>query len=197
MGAAASAGNAGAAYGDGTTATGANSAAIGTGANATFANSTAIGTGATTSRANRQSFGTAANTYTLAGITSGTSKAAQSGPLQVVTSDASGNLATTPLASLTTDLSGINRQLADLSGQIQVVKRGIAAAAAVAYVATPSAPGRTTFAINGSLFDTTGGVGFAFAHRFANTSMPVYFSGAYGNGGGREHVGRAGISWEW
>jgi hypothetical protein len=116
-----------------------------------------------------------------------------------VTSDANGNLATTPLASLvtTTDLSGINRQLADLSGQIQVVKRGIAAAAAVAYVATPSAPGRTTFAVNGSLFDTTGGVGFAFAHRLANTSMPIYFSGAYGNGGGREHVGRAGISWEW
>lgn len=166
-------------------------------ANATFSNSTAIGTGATTSRANQQSFGTAANTYTLAGVTSGASKAAQNGPLQVVTSDASGNLATTPLAGLTTDLSGINRQLADLSGQIQVVKRGIAAAAAVAYVATPSAPGRTTFAINGSLFDTTGGVGFAFAHRFANTSMPVYFSGAYGNGGGREHVGRAGISWEW
>jgi hypothetical protein len=27
--------------------------------------------------------------------------------------------------------------------------------------------------------------------------MPVYFSGAYGNGGGREHVGRVGLAWEW
>jgi hypothetical protein len=57
----------------------ANSAAIGSNAKATFDNSAAIGTGATTSRANQQSFGTAANTYTLAGITSGASKAAQSG----------------------------------------------------------------------------------------------------------------------
>jgi hypothetical protein len=180
-------------------ATGANSAAIGTGANATFMNSTAIGTGATTTRTNQQSFGTAANTYTLAGITSGTSKAAQSGPTQLVTSDANGNLATTPLAALvtTTDLSGISRQLADLSGQIQVVKRGIAAATATAYAPTPTGPGRTTFAVNGSLFDTTGGVGVAFVHRLANTSMPIYFSGAYGNGGGREHVGRAGLAWEW
>jgi hypothetical protein len=199
LGAVSSAGSGGVAYGDGTTATGANSAAIGTNANATFQNSAAFGTGATTTRANQQSFGTAANTYTLAGITSGASKAAQTGPLQVLTSDANGNLAAIPLASLmtTTDLSGINRQLADLSGQIQVVKRGIAAAAATAYAPTPTGPGRTTFAVNGSLFDTTGGAGFAFVHRLANTSMPIYFSGAYGNGGGREHVGRAGVAWEW
>ncbi len=77
------------------------------------------------------------------------------------------------------------------------MKRGIAATAAIAYAPTPSAPGRTTFAVNGSLFDDAGGVGFAFSHRLANTSLPVYFSGAYGNGGGHEHVGRVGFAWEW
>jgi trimeric autotransporter adhesin len=118
-----------------------------------------------------------------------------------VTSDAGGNLATNTAAGLglatTSQIAAINAQLADLSGQIQVVKRGIAATAAIAYAPTPSAPGRTTFAVNGSLFDDAGGVGFAFAHRLSNTSLPVYFSGAYGNGGGREHVGRVGFAWEW
>jgi len=201
MGAGAFASNAGVAFGDGTTATGANSAALGVNATATFANSTAVGTGATTTRANQQSFGTALNTYTMAGITSAASTAAQSGPTQIVTSDAGGNLATISPASLgfatQSQIATINAQLADLSGQIQVVKRGIAATAAIAYAPTPSAPGRTTFAVNGSLFDDAGGVGVAFSHRLAGTSVPVYFSGAYGNGGGHEHVGRVGFAWEW
>ena len=76
-------------------------------------------------------------------------------------------------------------------------RRGIAATAAMAYAPTPTAPGRTTFAVNGSVYQDTGGVGVAFQHRFAGTSIPVYFSGAYGNGGGREHVGRAGLAFEW
>jgi hypothetical protein len=162
-------------------------------------NSTAIGTGATTTRANQQSFGTAANTYTLAGITSGASKAAQSGPTQIVTTDSNGNLATATFPSMatTTDLSAVNAKLADLSGQVQVLKRGIAAVAATAFAPTPTAPGRTTFAVNASVFNDAGGLGFAFSHRLAGTSMPIYFSGAYGNGGGREHVGRVGFAWEW
>src|SRR5262249_32651088 len=160
-------------------------------------NSAAFGTGATTTRANQQVFGTLTNTYTAPGITSAASKAAQSGIPQVVTSDAAGNLATAPISSLTTDLSAVNAKLADLSGDIQILKRGIAATAAIAYAPTPTGPGRTTFAVNGSVFNDAGGVGFAFSHRLANTSMPVYFSGGYGNGGGREHVGRVGFAWEW
>jgi hypothetical protein len=200
-GAGSSAGNAGVGLGDGTTATGTNSAALGVNANATFANSSAVGTGATTTRANQQVFGTLSNTYTAPGITSGASLAAQSGSPLIVTSDAGGNVATNTAAGLglatTSQIAAINGQLVNLQSQIGELRFGIAAAAAAAYVPTPSGPGRTTFAVNGSLFDTTGGVGFAFAHRFANTSIPVYFSGAYGNGGGREHVGRVGFAWEW
>jgi autotransporter adhesin len=88
-----------------------------------------------------------------------------------------------------------------LSGRIDDVnnaaRRGIAATAAMAYAPTPTGPGRTTLAINGSAYENTGGVGVAFQHRFASTRIPVYFSGAYGNGGGREHVGRAGVAIEW
>jgi hypothetical protein len=76
-------------------------------------------------------------------------------------------------------------------------RRGIAATAAMAYAPTPTGPGRTTFAINGSVYESTGGVGVAFQHRFAGTRIPVYFSGGYGNGGGHEHVGRAGLAFEW
>ena len=56
----------------------------------------------------------------------------------------------------------------------------------MAYAPTPSGPGRTTLAINGSVYQDSGGVGIAFQHRFAGTSIPIYFSGAYGNGGGEQ-----------
>ncbi len=193
------------AVGNGSTATGLNSSAFGNGASATFANSAAFGNGATATRANQQVFGTATNTYTTPGIASAASLAAQTGPTSLVTSDAAGNLATGSAASLglatTAQVSAINSQLNSLSSRIDDVnkeaRRGIAATAAMAYAPTPSAPGRTTFAINGSVYQDTGGVGVAFQHRFAGTSIPLYFSGAYGNGGGREHVGRAGIGFEW
>ena len=43
--------------------------------------------------AGQQVFGTAANTYTMSGITSGLSRDRQTGPLEVVTTDSAGNLA--------------------------------------------------------------------------------------------------------
>ncbi len=61
---------------------------------ATGYDSTAIGVGATATKNNQMVFGTSSETYTTPGITSGLSKNRQSGPLEVVTSDAGGNLAT-------------------------------------------------------------------------------------------------------
>jgi hypothetical protein len=72
---------------------GINATAIGANSSAGFANSAAFGAGAVTTRANQQTFGTPANTYTMPGITSGASRAVQSGPLQLPTTDAAGNLA--------------------------------------------------------------------------------------------------------
>jgi len=82
-----------AAFGTGATARGINCTAIGAGANAGFSNSAAFGVGATTTRSNQQAFGTVNNTYTMAGITSQQSRNAQSGPLQLPTTDSNGNLA--------------------------------------------------------------------------------------------------------
>ena len=93
MGNMAFASDGGAAYGDNATASGSLSTAIGPGSSATFANSTAIGTGAATTRTNQVAIGTGSNAYTLAGINSAASLAAQSGTLRVVTTDAAGNLA--------------------------------------------------------------------------------------------------------
>jgi hypothetical protein len=71
----------------------ANATAVGATSNASFDNSAAFGFGATTTRDNQQVFGTASNTYTMPGIASGASTAAQSGQLSLVTTDGAGNLA--------------------------------------------------------------------------------------------------------
>ena len=76
----------------------ANDYAMALGANATanFDYSVAIGAGGvSTSRAYQIALGTTDNTYTLAGVSSGGSTDAQDGTLYMVTTDSSGNLATT------------------------------------------------------------------------------------------------------
>src|SRR4029078_10145796 len=122
---------------------------------ATFDNSAAFGTGAVGTRANQQVFGTAASTYTLAGLPSAASKAAQFGPTQLVTSDAAGNLATTSMSSMgiatMTDVAGINSRIASINTEIAGInsrltdiqteeRRGIAAAVAIASPMTPTGP---------------------------------------------------------
>jgi hypothetical protein len=102
------------------TATGINSTAIGRDTAAAFSDSTAIGANATTTRANQMAFGTSTNTYTAAGITSAASKAAQTGTTQLVTSDASGNLATA------------NVSIEDLHSDVRDNGEGVAMALAMA-----------------------------------------------------------------
>lgn len=69
------------------------SIAIGEDAEANEENSAAFGNNVTASRANQMSIGNTDNTYTFSGLTSNASRAAQSGPLEVVTTDAFGNVA--------------------------------------------------------------------------------------------------------
>jgi len=82
------------AVGTGATAGADNTTAVGTNAQANATGSAAYGQGAVASLSQQQVFGTAANTYTMPGITSDLSRTRQSGPLEVATSDAMGNLAT-------------------------------------------------------------------------------------------------------
>ena len=54
----------------------------------------------------------------------------------------------------------------------QHADRGIAASAAMANIWMPSAPGRTTWAVNGAAFQSEIGGGISVAHRL-NVSMPI------------------------
>jgi hypothetical protein len=67
----------------------------------------------------------------------------------------------------------------------------------MAQAQTPSGPGRTTFALNGAAFENQAGVGLSIVHRLSMTSIPVYLSFGYGNGGGKENVFRGGVGFEW
>ena len=75
-------------------ATSGNSFGNGATVNAGHVNSTAVGTNASTTFDNQVMLGNSTQTYTTPGITSQLSRNRQQGPLEVVTSDAAGNLAT-------------------------------------------------------------------------------------------------------
>lgn len=64
------------------------------GNNVNGVNNIAIGAGAVASRPNQVVLGTKNETYKTPGITSSKSRSRQSGALEIVTSDANGNLAT-------------------------------------------------------------------------------------------------------
>jgi hypothetical protein len=68
--------------------------AVGAGSQVTHKGSTALGAGARSSADNQVTLGTAGTTIRAEGITSQASKDRQTGPVELVTSDAGGNLAT-------------------------------------------------------------------------------------------------------
>jgi len=133
--AAASGGNS-SAYGDASTASGADSSAYGESSTAAFNGSAAFGFGATTTRADQQAFGTASNIYTMAGITSAASKAAQGAPTHLVTSNTSGDVAAYTFAELSLasagDVSGLQSQIDRLERRDNKLTEGIATVAALA-----------------------------------------------------------------
>lgn len=146
--------------------------------------STAIGANAETTRANQVMLGTAAESYTLPGLPGDLSRSFQSGPLELVTTDAEGNLA-----------SGGG----SIFGDIEDNTEGIAIALALE---NPDLKGSEKFgiAVNGGYY---GG-----EYAVAGTVMATLFEGANGGrlaiagGAGygveRENVGaRAGFQLTW
>src|SRR5882672_1972586 len=188
------------AMGTAATATGANSSALGNGAQATFDNSTAIGNGATATRANQQMFGTASNTYTMAGIATAASRAAQAGPTSIVTSDNAGNLATRSLADLglasQSDISGINGRLDALNGRIDDVNReargGIALALAASGLQFDTRPGKVS--LSGGYGNFKGQSGFAVGLGYA-VSESMRFNAAFTAAQQGDIGARVGASW--
>jgi hypothetical protein len=135
-------------------------------------------------------FGTASNTYTMGGIASAASKAAQSGPTQLVTSDAGGNLATTSLAGLglvsnadagaiNSQLTAINAHLSDLDMRTSRAYTGVAMAFAMAGVPTLLPAEKFAATMNWGTFQGGNGVAINGAFRVSN-NMQLAGGVAYG-----------------
>jgi YadA-like protein/trimeric autotransporter adhesin len=174
-------------------ATGANSSALGNGAKATFDNSTAIGNGATATRANQQMFGTASNTYTMAGINTTASRAAQAGPTSIVTSDNAGNLATRSLADLglasQSDISALNGRINDVNRE---ARGGIALALAASGLQFDTRPGKVS--LSGGYGNFKGQSGFAVGLGYA-VSESMRFNAAFTAAQQGDIGARVGASW--
>lgn len=175
-------------------ASGADSTAVGYGANAAYDNSTALGNGATTTRANQVAIGTGSNTYTMAGVASDASRAAQVGATQVLTTDAYGNIASADvdLGQMKSDISSLKRTTDDIRKE---ERRGIATAMAMAATPTPSAPGRTAWATNVASFAGQMAGSFAVAHR-VDIDYPLTVSAALGYSPGAPAGVRVGVAGE-
>jgi hypothetical protein len=161
--------------------------AIGRDTSAGFANSAAFGAGATTTRAGQQVFGTATNTYTMPGITSAASRAAQSGPVELVTTDAAGNLASTGIEDLVMG--------SDVGDEIARNTEGVAMGLAMAGAFLPQ-PGETV-RMSGNWGNFEGSNALAF-NGAALVGPGTYLTGGIGAGLDEGTVGgRAGISFGW
>jgi len=152
--------------------------------------------------------GTASNTYTAPGITSAASRAAQSGPLQVVTTDANGNLASdggavfnninilnNNINSLNSQVARINQNLDQLNHDVKRLDGGVAMAMSLGGVYLPE---RQRFAIhtNVGFYNGSQAVGVQAVARINQTFTAnggvAYDMGGYGGVGGR-----VGISAGW
>ena len=172
------------------TASGRSAVALGSKASATADDSVAIGNTAVASRAGQVALGSAGSTYSLPGIGSAASGAAQSGEVRYVTADAGGNLA----------VSGFGPgDLQMLDHQMRIDRRdaraGTAAAAALGQAPMPSEAGRTSYVLNGALFRGEQALGGAIAHRF-DTSLPLAVTAGFAAAGNRNTLVRVGVAGE-
>ena len=188
------AGNSGVAIGNSSFAAGPNDTALGAGATVTADHSTAVGAGAVANLPNLVAVGTTSDTYRAPGITSSLSKQRQSGPLEVVTSDAGGNLAT--------DGGSIFHQLNNLSDQADKARAGVALALAAV---NPDLTRDERFGMtaNWGNFDGANAFGMGFegvvGHDWISAGDRWAVTGGFGVGfeGGNVWGGRLGGQWTW
>jgi hypothetical protein len=194
-----------------------SSSAFGTGAHVLsgHTNSTALGTGATTTRANQIMMGTGTTTYTMAGIASNASKAAQGSPTHLVTSNAAGDLAaytphelglatTADLAGFATkgDVSALQGQIDKLDQRDRKLTEGLAV---VASLAQPMMLAGQKFAMRGGWggYGDANAVSFTAAGVLAQNVLrqgygTLVVDGGVGFGTDEgETVSRAGLSFGW
>jgi trimeric autotransporter adhesin len=180
-------------------ATDTNATAVGYNSQATFANSTAIGAQSVTTRVNQVAIGTATNTYTLAGVSSAASLAAQTGAVKVVTADAQGNLATASFApqdisALQSNVSGLQQNVSVLQQQMKQGFEGTAIAIALGGTSLPSDK-RFAISTNWGNFRGQNAVGVAAQMRLTDYAVAnIGVGGGFAQGG----IGsRAGVTFAW
>jgi autotransporter adhesin len=171
-------------------ATGSSAIALGSGARAGADGSVAIGRDSVATRADQIALGSASSTYSLPGIGSSGSRAAQSGRAHYVTSDAAGNLALTHIGP--DDFAALDRAM---RLDRRDARAGIAASAALGHAAMPSEAGRTSYVVNHSSFRGQKAIGGSFAHRVA-TDLPLAVTAAFATAGNRNTLFRVGVAGE-
>ena len=141
-----------------------------------------MGAGSTAVAANTVSFGSAGNERRLTNVAAGISS-----------TDA------VNVGQLQSTAAGLQSQIGSVESQVinnqREAHRGIVAAVAVAPVLMPSAPGKTTVALNTGYYRGETGVGVGVSNRL-DLSVPTVVYGSYSNGGGAEHIGRMGMAME-
>ena len=145
--------------------------------------------GAAATRNDQIVLGTASNTYTTPGITSAASRAAQSGPLQVVTTDAGGNLAS--------DGGQIFSNLNSLNNHVKLLDGGVAAAMALTGGFLPDSK-KFALSANAATFNGQGALGISAYGRLNESTV---FSGgvAFATAGSNKTAigGRVGVQVAW
>jgi autotransporter adhesin len=179
-----------------------NATALGAGATANFANSTAIGQGVATTRANQIALGTTTNTYTMTGIGSADSLAAQDPTsIRIVTSDAGGNLALSAFdpSSLATSASvtALDSRMTSLEGTVgenrEEARGGTALALAAASLRYDDRPEKLSIAGGVGYFKGLTGLSFGVGYA---TSDTFRINGAVSGVPELGDVGvSAGVSW--
>jgi hypothetical protein len=154
----------------------------------------AIGHGAATTRDNQIALGTTVNTYTAAGITSAASTAAQSGLVEVVTTDANGNLASSTPAELGFASTG---DLQALRSDLDQTTEGVAMAMALSGIPNVL-PEYTNYAVSTSWggFGGESALAIGGAARLTD-NLFLNAGGAFGTGGRGTGGGRAGFTYAW
>ncbi|MBU2418650.1 MAG: YadA-like family protein, partial [Alphaproteobacteria bacterium] len=142
------------------------------------------------SRPGQVALGGAGSTYTLAGIGSTASRAAQSGDTRYVTADAGGNLALADFGPAAIDQ--LDRQM---RADRQETRRGIATAIAIGTAPIPSRPGRTSYVLNGATYRDEQAIGGAIARRL-DLDAPLALTAGFSYGGGDNAAFRVGIAGE-
>lgn len=188
------------AVGVGATAEASGAVALGRAATANQTNSVAIGVNARTTRPDQIAIGTGGTTYTMGGVASSASRAAQSGPTQFVTSDAAGNLGTSnygpgSIAALESRVGSLEANV----GRLQRDMRGAFQGTAIALALTGAVlPAGKTFAVSANFGAYHGETGFG-ATGIARVSDNVFVSGGIGvSTSGQSNVaGRGGVTLAW